>query len=63
MASAIPAGSPYFTVDAIRPAWIHVNTTAGMPMQPDASRDESGRAKLPAYLLTARKAAVTTHPS
>lgn len=53
------AGSPYFTVDAIRPAWIHVNTPEGMPMQPDAPRDESGRGKLPAYLLTAHKAAAT----
>jgi SAM-dependent methyltransferase len=51
------AVSKYFQVDEIRPAYIHAN----MPPIPDGpfashDRDEKGRAKLPAYLLTARKA-------
>jgi SAM-dependent methyltransferase len=51
------AVSKYFTVDDIRPAWIHVSPVEGMPAPPsEAPRDEKGRLKLPAYLLTAHKA-------
>lgn len=49
----------YWEIDEIRPAYIHAN----IPDMPDApfqfpphDRDEKGRMKLPAYLLTAHKA-------
>ncbi|MCV7253772.1 class I SAM-dependent methyltransferase [Mycobacterium hackensackense] len=52
------AVSKYWTVDEIRPAFIHANTIA-MPdapfdMPPHAT-DEKGRVKFPAFLLTAHK--------
>ena len=53
------AVSKYWEVDEIRPAFIHAN----IPDAPDApfqmpphDRDEQGRMKLPAFLLTAHKA-------
>ncbi len=53
------AVSAYWQVDEIRPAFIH----AAVPQMPDApvempphDTDEKGRAKLPAYLLSAHKA-------
>lgn len=49
------AVSKYFVVDEIRPAWIHANPIPGMPLPPGVSLDGKGRAKLPAYLLTAHK--------
>ena len=49
------AVAPYFTIDEIRPAWIHVDTPEGMPVPPDAPRDDKGRPKLPAYLLSAHR--------
>lgn len=50
------AVSRHFAVDDIRPAWIHVNPVEGMPLPPgDLPRDETGRPKLPAFLLTAHK--------
>jgi SAM-dependent methyltransferase len=54
------AVSKYWHVDEIRPAFIHVNI---LPARPDSDitmpahdRDEKGRMKLPAYLLSAHKA-------
>lgn len=49
------AVSAYFEVEQIRPAWIHVNAPEGMPLPPDAPRDDKGRPMLPAYLLVAQK--------
>jgi len=54
------AVSKYWEVDEIRPAFIHANIPA-MPddapfEMPDFPKDEKGRSKLPAYLLTAHKA-------
>jgi SAM-dependent methyltransferase len=53
------AVSKYWEIDEIRPAFIHAN----IPEIPDApfqfpphDRDEKGRMKLPAFLLTAHKA-------
>ncbi|MGE2816468.1 class I SAM-dependent methyltransferase [Mycobacterium heidelbergense] len=53
------AVSKYWEIDDIRPAYIHAN----VPQIPDApfefpphDRDDKGRMKLPAYLLTAHKA-------
>ncbi|BBX63931.1 hypothetical protein MSAS_31050 [Mycobacterium saskatchewanense] len=53
------AVSKYWEIDEVRPAHIHAN----IPDAPDApfempphDRDEKGRMKLPAYLLTAHKA-------
>ncbi|MEE6136513.1 class I SAM-dependent methyltransferase [Mycobacterium sp. 050128] len=53
------AVSKYWAIDEIRPAYIHAN----IPDLPDApfrfpphDRDDKGRMKLPAYLLTAHKA-------
>ncbi len=53
------AVSKYWEIDEIRPAYIHAN----VPQVPDAPiempphpRDEKGRMKFPAYLLTAHKA-------
>ena len=53
------AVSKYWQVDEIRPAYIHANIPPAppdldMPM-PAHNRDEKGRMKLPAYLLTAHK--------
>lgn len=48
------AVSAYFTIDDIRPAWIHANMPGDAPM-PAGERDEKGRAKMPAYLLVAHK--------
>jgi SAM-dependent methyltransferase len=52
------AVSKYWEIDEIRPAYIHAN----LPQVPNApfkfpphDRDEKGRMKLPAYLLTAHK--------
>lgn len=57
------AVSKHWEVDDIRPAYIHANMPAilpqppGPPVQfPPHGRDEKGRMKLPAYLLTAHKA-------
>jgi SAM-dependent methyltransferase len=53
------AVSKYWEVDEIRPAYIHANippvTNAPFEFPPHA-RDEKGRVKLPAYLVTAHKA-------
>ncbi|GFG74114.1 class I SAM-dependent methyltransferase [Mycobacterium botniense] len=53
------AVSKYWEIDEIRPAFIHANTPAARadaPFQmPEFARDEKGRAKMPAYLLTAHK--------
>jgi hypothetical protein len=53
------AVSKYWEIDEIRPAWIHAN----LPQIPDMqfemaphAKDEKGRTKMPAYLLTAHKA-------
>lgn len=51
------AVSAYWEIDEIRPAFIHAN----MPPPPDDApsqfdTDEKGRARMPAYLLTAHKA-------
>jgi SAM-dependent methyltransferase len=53
------AVSKYWEVDEIRPASIHANIPqiAGLPFEmPSHDKDEKGRMKLPAYLLTAHKA-------
>ena len=54
------AVSKYWHIDEIRPAFIHANVPpapadSDVPM-PEHDRDEKGRMKLPAYLLTAHKA-------
>ena len=51
------AVSKYWEVDDIRPAYVHANIPSGPdgPFPPH-DRDETGRMKLPAYLLTAHKA-------
>ena len=50
------AVSEYFTVDEVRPAWIHANVPAGGPMADMVvERDDSGRTLMPAFLLTAHK--------
>jgi hypothetical protein len=48
----------YWTIDEIRPAFIHANMPdiPGVPMPPH-DRDEKGRVKMPAFLLTAHKPA------
>lgn len=46
----------YFTIDDIRPAHIHANTPEGMPVPPEAPRDDQGRMLMPAWLLSAHKA-------
>lgn len=49
----------YWEVDEIRPAYIHANipSVSNAPFEfPPHDRDEKGRMKLPAYLLTAHKA-------
>jgi SAM-dependent methyltransferase len=53
------AVSKYWEIDEIRPAYIHANIPelSDAPFQfPPHDRDEKGRMKLPAYLLTAHKA-------
>ena len=53
------AVSKYWEIDEIRPAYIHANIpeSADAPFEfPPHDRDEKGRMKLPAYLLTAHKA-------
>lgn len=53
------AVSKYWEIDEIRPAFIHANIPpiANAPFQfPPHDRDEKGRMKLPAFLLTAHKA-------
>ena len=51
--------SKYWEIDEIRPAFIHANIPhipdAPFTM-PDFAKDDKGRSKLPAFLLTARKA-------
>jgi SAM-dependent methyltransferase len=53
------AVSKYWQVDEIRPAYIHANIPPAPPKSdvpmPAHDRDEKGRMKLPAYLLTAHK--------
>jgi SAM-dependent methyltransferase len=51
----------YWEVDEIRPAFIHANIPPVLPADapfefPQHERDEKGRMKMPAYLLTAHKA-------
>ncbi len=53
------AVSKYWEIDEIRPAFIHANIPpiSNAPFEfPPHDRDEMGRMKLPAYLLTAHKA-------
>ena len=53
------AVSKYWEIDEIRPAHIHANIppVADAPFEfPSHDRDEKGRMKLPAYLLSAHKA-------
>lgn len=53
------AVSKYWQIDEIRPAHIHANVpnVPGVPIEmPPHERDEKGRLKFPAYLLTAHKA-------
>ena len=56
------AVSKYWDIDEIRPAFIHANVphipaTANAPFEmPPHGRDEKGRMKMPAYLLSAHKA-------
>lgn len=53
------AVSKHWEIDEIRPAHIHANippAAAGAPGVRARDRDEKGRIKLPAYLLTAHKA-------
>ncbi|KAA1250134.1 class I SAM-dependent methyltransferase [Mycobacterium simiae] len=56
------AVSKYWEIDEIRPAFIHANVPTvpprlpGPPVElPPHDRDEKGRMKMPAYLLTAHK--------
>lgn len=51
----------YWTIDEVRPAFIHANVPSipGMPVPP-FDRDEKGRMKMPAFLLTAHKPAAFT---
>lgn len=50
----------YWEIDEIRPAFIHANVPQQIPNMesefPPHERDEKGRMKLPAYLLSAHKA-------
>ena len=53
------AVSRYWEIDEIRPAFIHANIPADTPQaqhMPPHDRDEKGRMKLPAFLLSAHKA-------
>lgn len=45
----------YWEIDEVRPAYIHANIPP-IPEGPQHARDEKGRMKMPAYLLTAHKA-------
>lgn len=47
--------SKYFTIDEVRPAYIHVNPVEGMPLAPGLPLDDKGRPKMSAYLLAAHK--------
>lgn len=54
------AVSKYWTIDEIRPAFIHANISAAIPVDapftmPAFENDEKGRQKMPAFLLTAHK--------
>ncbi|MGZ5395272.1 MAG: methyltransferase domain-containing protein [Mycobacterium sp.] len=54
------AVSKYWTIDEIRPAFIHANISAAIPADapftmPAFENDEKGRQKMPAFLLTAHK--------
>jgi SAM-dependent methyltransferase len=53
------AVSKHWHIDEIRPAFIHANVPPAPPdsdvPMPEHDRDEQGRMKLPAYLLTAHK--------
>ncbi len=54
------AVSKYWTIDEIRPAFIHANMGAAIPADapftmPTFDIDEKGRQKMPAFLLTATK--------
>jgi SAM-dependent methyltransferase len=49
------AVSKYWEIDEIRPAYIHANIPP-VPDGPSHDRDDKGRMKLPAFLLTAHKA-------
>lgn len=44
----------YWEIDEIRPAFIHANMPAEVPLPPHA-RDDKGRAKMSGFLLTAHK--------
>jgi hypothetical protein len=54
------AVSKHWQIDEIRPAFIHANIPPANPdapfQMPEFTKDDQGRAKLPAYLLTAHKA-------
>jgi SAM-dependent methyltransferase len=54
------AVAKYWEIDEIRPAYIHANIPPAAAAEENAfpphDRDEKGRMKLPAYLLTAHKA-------
>lgn len=54
------AVAKHWTVDEIRPAFIHANMTVAIPADapftmPTFESDEKGRQKMPAFLLTAHK--------
>lgn len=54
------AVSKYWTVDEIKPAFIHANMASSMPADapftlPKFENDDKGRQKMPAFLLTAHK--------
>jgi SAM-dependent methyltransferase len=54
------AVSKYWTIDEVRPAFIHANISAAIPADapftmPSFEDDEKGRQKMPAFLLTAHK--------
>ena len=55
------AVSKYWDIDEIRPTFIHANIVAAIPADapfemPTFEKDDKGRQKMPAYLLTAHKA-------
>ncbi len=53
------AVSKYWEIDDIRPAFIHANVSKipNAPFEmPTFENDEKGRQKMPAFLVTARKA-------
>jgi SAM-dependent methyltransferase len=53
------AVSKHWQIDEIRPAFIHANIPPNNPdapfQMPEFTKDDKGRSKLPAYLLTAHK--------